>query len=358
MNTDFLTANSALLGVRDRTGQNYFDLNSLADIKGNGDLQGADEKRVALEKVGGQFESMLLQEMLSSMRRANDILFEDSFFSSEQVKFYQEMFDQQLTLEMGASGTLGIADQFVRNVSNELLPAEKLSNQFDLNNGMPLDAGDFDQAIMNPLYQVYEEKEKSRLKTALDADSDSLAIAPVKATITPEAVITEPPTEGKESGGQQFLQTILPFAADVAERLGIKVSELMAQAVLETGWGKKIIHSDSGENSFNLFGIKANGGWQGETANTVTTEFIGGQAIKISADFRKYGSFKESFDDFFQFVSSQPRYAKVLEAGADKFYSALQSAGYATDPSYAEKISDIAGRIEQMFFGDKAQKPF
>ena len=64
---------------------------------------------------------MLLQEMLSSMRRANEILFEDSLFSSEQVRFYQEMFDQQLTLELGASGTLGIAEQFVRNASAGLL---------------------------------------------------------------------------------------------------------------------------------------------------------------------------------------------------------------------------------------------
>ncbi len=371
MNNDFLSANSNLSLVRERAAQNYFDLNSLDRIRSDAESNDDNAEQLALEKVGGQFESMLLQEMLSSMRRANEILFEDSLFSSEQVRFYQEMFDQQLTLELGASGTLGIAEQFVRNASAELLTSssgQSLPN-VGQEQGIPLSGDAFSGSVSSALYHQLEQSDVETAQLAgasnIEALSSTRAIqqepeltsgvanpeqkVQIEQSQSPLAVSA---SDEREASGTDFLRAILPFAKEVATSLGIKVSELMAQTVLETGWGKKIIRSADGESSFNLFGIKASGDWQGKTANTVTTEFIDGQAIKISADFRKYGSFKESFDDFLQFVSTQPRYAKALNSGAEGFYSALQSAGYATDPGYAEKIRNIAGRIEQILLTD------
>ena len=108
------------------------------------------------------------------------------------------------------------------------------------------------------------------------------------------------------------------------------------------------MRQQDGTSSHNLFGIKATGSWQGAQARAITSEFKGGQMVKETADFRSYDSYQDSFHDLVTLLQSNNRYKEVLNA-ADKpeqFVRELQKAGYATDPAYASKISQIAKQMK------------
>jgi len=117
---------------------------------------------------------------------------------------------------------------------------------------------------------------------------------------------------------------------------------ILAQAALESGWGKREIRADDGTQSFNLFGIKADRGWKGATVETTTTEYVDGEPQKVRAKFRAYGSYEEAFTDYARFITRNPRYANVLATDdPNEAAHGLQRAGYATDPRYGEKLVRI-----------------
>jgi flagellar protein FlgJ len=142
---------------------------------------------------------------------------------------------------------------------------------------------------------------------------------------------------------ENFVMMLKPHAEKAAAELNINPDVLIAQVALETGWGKHVIHDKRGENSFNLFNIKAGNQWQGDKVNVSTLEFRDGIAANEKADFRKYSNYADSFSDYVQFMKNNSRYAQVLEKGNDSaaYADALQSAGYATDPEYAKKIKRL-----------------
>jgi len=123
---------------------------------------------------------------------------------------------------------------------------------------------------------------------------------------------------------------------------------LVAQAALETGWGKSVMRQQDGSSSHNLFGIKAQGNWQGPEARAITSEFRDGQMVKETADFRSYDSYSDSFHDLVTLLQSNNRYQGVLKSAdnPEQFVKELQKAGYATDPDYASKISQIAKQMK------------
>ena len=119
---------------------------------------------------------------------------------------------------------------------------------------------------------------------------------------------------------------------------------MIAQAALETGWGRAELRAADGTPTYNLFGIKAGGGWRGAVAEAVTTEYVDGVAQKTVQRFRAYSSYAEAFRDYAALLSSNPRYAAVLERqDAAGFARGLQRAGYASDPMYAAKLERIIG---------------
>ena len=128
---------------------------------------------------------------------------------------------------------------------------------------------------------------------------------------------------------------MLPMAEAAAEKIGVDPRYLVAQAALETGWGKSIIRTGDGQSSHNLFGIKTHNSWDGESARVLTTEYQGGKAVRETANFRAYDSYAQSFDDYVSFLQNNGRFVKEL-----------QQAGYATDPQYARKISQIARKMQ------------
>jgi flagellar protein FlgJ len=149
------------------------------------------------------------------------------------------------------------------------------------------------------------------------------------------------------SSADEFVNTMLPMAKEAADRIGVDPRYLVAQAALETGWGKSVMRAQDGSSSHNLFGIKASSNWKGESARAITSEFRNGEMVKETAEFRSYDSYKDSFHDLVTLLQSNNRYQDVLKSAdnPEQFVRELQKAGYATDPAYASKISQIAKQM-------------
>jgi len=143
---------------------------------------------------------------------------------------------------------------------------------------------------------------------------------------------------------EDFVRQLAPYAQKAAEKLGVSVRAVLAQAALETQWGQHLPTHSNGNTSNNLFGMKAGQSWGGEKVSVPTLEFEGGVAVHRRAQFRSYDNPGESFDDYAQLIADNPRYAKALNHGEDVvgFARGLVNGGYATDPSYAQKIVAIA----------------
>ena len=155
------------------------------------------------------------------------------------------------------------------------------------------------------------------------------------------------PAKKAFSSAGDFVNTMLPMAKEAADRIGVDPRYLVAQAALETGWGKSVMRAQDGSSSHNLFGIKASSNWQGDSARAITSEFRNGAMVKETAEFRSYASYKDSFHDLVTLLQSNNRYQDVLKSAdnPEQFVRELQKAGYATDPNYASKISQIAKQM-------------
>lgn len=272
--------------------------------------QARSESPEALRSTAKQFEALLMQQMLKSMRAAS---LGDDVLGGEQTQFYQEMFDQQIAQHLAAGKGLGIADMMVRQMQSRSADPEVSL-----------------EALAMPARSA---RVMARPPTA---EPDNAALGASSTATLPTAVDVSTP--------QAFVQSILPHAEKAAAELGIPARVLVAQAALETGWGKHAMRHEDGRPTFNLFGIKADKRWQGDSVQTMTNEFENGEMRRERADFRAYESMGAAFDDYVRFLRDNPRYADALRHGGDArhFAGGLQKAGYATDPAYANKILRIA----------------
>lgn len=169
----------------------------------------------------------------------------------------------------------------------------------------------------------------------------------VKAQETRRVQIPLAPSKGSFASNDDFIATMLPMAQEAAARIGVDPKILVAQAALETGWGKSVMRAEDGTSSHNLFGIKASSNWKGEQARAITSEFRNGQMVKETAQFRSYDSYADSFHDLVSLLQNNDRYQGVVNAAdnPEQFVKELQKAGYATDPNYASKIASIARQM-------------
>lgn len=195
-------------------------------------------------------------------------------------------------------------------------------------------------ANLNPVTNsTIQEKIDINRHEALKQSKPALMV--VKNEQTPMVITKQSAFKSPE----EFVETLWPIAQQVGKAMGVEPKAIMAQAALETGWGKYIIHHADGKNSFNLFGIKADHRWSGEQARVSTLEYRNGIAKKEVAPFRAYDSYEHSLRDYSEFITTSSRYENAVKNGDSiKAYSdGLQSGGYATDPNYAQKIQRIAG---------------
>ena len=355
----------------------YNDLNRLNQFKIGGD----SEKNI--KKVAQEFESLFLNEMLKAMRSANEVFGEGNFMNSNESKTYQDMHDQQLSVTMSNhQNGIGLADVLVRQMS-QIKDAGSRPNPFaQVDEPVPsapskplakVDSARDDTSLLNQRRLSLPGKLTDRLLAGIvpatgSPEAQTLAQndwIPAKAFAAPadkalslngsDAItgrrLAQPPlAPGKAAfaSKDEFIAAMLPMAEQAAQKIGVDPRYLVAQAALETGWGKSIIRQQDGSSSHNLFGIKSHNSWEGDSARVLTTEYRGGKAVKEAASFRAYDSYAHSFDDYVSFLQGNGRYEKAL-ASTDKpeqFARELQKAGYATDPQYARKIAQIARQMQ------------
>jgi flagellar protein FlgJ len=282
----------------------------------------------AAREAAKQFEALFLQQVLKAMRDASP---KNSMFDSEESRMYQSMLDQQMSLQLATrGGGVGLARVIERQLSatrETVTPPE---------GGVPLEVSigrGFDAAA-------------SPRSTAASASGPAVPAAKTAAALPAFAPTSVAPANLPNmpagAGPRAFVDKVWPQAVEASRVTGIPARFLVAQAALETGWGKHELKNADGSPSHNLFNIKAGRRWSGETVSTTTTEYSNGVAGREQARFRAYGSYAESFQDYARLIRDNPRYAGVAgQVDAVAFARGLQSAGYATDPLYADKLARI-----------------
>jgi len=292
----------------------YTDFNRFAGLR----AEAQNDSAAAMKKVAREFEALFIQMMLKAARDATPA---DSEFDTHEVQLYREMFDNQIALQMANEDRLGFAELLSRQ-----LPHAAAANEGPVELTLP-ERRLFPAAA--PHFTPVPEPEVA---------DEVVDITSWQARITNRA---------QADHEREFAAKLLVHAQRAAEKLGTTPEVLVAQAALETGWGRHVMSGQNGRSSHNLFGIKANPGWQGDTVTRRTLEYFDGRPVRVNAAFRSYENFGAAFDDYAQFIQENPRYQQALERAADPraYAAALQQAGYATDPLYARKILQIHDQL-------------
>jgi flagellar protein FlgJ len=321
----------------------YNDLSGLQSIK----HQAKTDKEGALDAVAKQFESIFVSMMIKSMRDANKGFSEGNLLQSSESDSYQQMFDSQLAVTLSTDKGIGLADVIKRQLSKSTLGVDSGNEpkSFELNKSYNIDG--YNRRSLSPRLSNDEmQRAIAKVDNSLQEMTNlSLSDMTEQSAQAKDPLLT-PKGKIDFSSPDSFIQSLYPYAKSVEQETGIDARLMLAQSALETGWGKHQIMKEDGSPSFNLFGIKAQQGWSGDSAKITTTEYRGGLAMKEQASFRSYDSYGESFKDYAKFLQGNDRYQTALEQVSDpkEFAIALQNSGYATDPNYATKINSIMDR--------------
>lgn len=305
------------------------------------------------ERVGEaarQLETQFAQMLIKSMRSTAP---GDAFSGNDST--YRDMYDQQLAKTLTKGRGLGLAGMIERQLARDTGAIESgpaldttLPGRGTTPGAMPLtlSATPMQLSLRAPGGGgVASTGLGGVLPLASTHGGVSLQALPMPAlpmAQPPEAMTFDADAPVDGSSPEAFVESIWPHAQKAAAELGVPAKALVAQAALETGWGRRLAQK-GGDSSNNLFGIKAGSRWKGDSVNTSTHEYVDGVRRTERADFRAYGSAAESFADYTRLLGND-RYAHARGTGNDthRFASALQKAGYATDPRYAAKLTAIA----------------
>ena len=301
------------------------------------DLQGVDALRYTvrsspeegLKQVSRQFEALFMNMVLKSMREATP---SSGLLENRDQKIYMSMLDQQLAQNLSGRG-VGLAEAMLAQLSRAAPSSEadgsgsegislapRAGIALTPQSGIPLGSAPSPSASARPsaapvdlgIYQRNSDRSAAGAVASLQGSVDS------------------------------FVQRMGGSAQVASEASGVPAPLILAQAALESGWGKREIRADDGTQSFNLFGIKADRSWKGPVVETTTTEYVDGEPQRVRAKFRAYASYDEAFTDYARFITRNPRYAGVLAADTPaEAAHGLQKAGYATDPQYGQKLVRI-----------------
>ena len=324
--------------------RNFLDINGLNSIRHEAKTGDDASKKEALAEAAKQFEAIFMQMLLKSMRKAEDVLASDSPFNSESTKFYRDMHDQQMAVDLSSNGTLGLSALIVRQLGgddDDFTPSSVLRNDGQLNgqrndtNVSQIVTNSEVKSTVNPVPNLIDiplvslsKNSQPEVQSVTNTSNFQQFISPTSST---SPTFKQP---------QDFVTALVKPAQAVEDQLGIPFEVVIAQAALETGWGQKIIQKDQSNSSHNLFNIKADTRWEGDKVTKDTLEFEQGALVKKSAPFRVYSSIDDSINDYIHFLSSNERYQPALEqaSNVEHFLHGIQKAGYATDPNYADKI--------------------
>jgi flagellar protein FlgJ len=275
----------------DATGSFALDARGLDSLR----LQAKKDPEQALKGASQQFEAVFLNTLLKSMRDATP---QDGITDSEQTRAYTSMLDQQLAQTLSSKG-IGLSDVMMKQLQSNRMASGSIKPA----------------ALSTDPATVPSQAPKGK-----------------SGSIRPEAL----------RNGQEFLDRMKTHAQEASQATGIPARFLLGQAALESGWGKREIRAADGSQSFNVFGVKAGRNWNGPTVNVMTTEYVDGVPRKVMQKFRAYESYAEAFKDYAGLMQGNRRYASVLkQTDSAGFAHGLQRAGYATDPLYGQKLTQI-----------------
>jgi len=356
----------------------YDDFAALTTLKRDGKTGSA----TSIREVARQFESLFTRMVLKSVREAD---FGDPLFGDDAMKQYQEMYDDQLAIQLSSGKGLGLADLLVRQLSqsgaavdSEVDAGAATAAESAAGLGVVPSAGGVARGRRTAPYASPEQRERAEVAevaaspgpgavpgvlTAGPAwglagySSGDLAAdlgAPVPLEPDAEAVsaaaAAAPAPGAIEDTQTAFLQALWPSAVEAGAELGVDPRTLIAHAALETGWGRSLAGAAGTPCTHNLFGIKATAGWSGASSLQRTVEFEDGIPRVRTARFRAYRSNADCFHDYVALLRGDPRYARALGTGADieAFGTALAQGGYATDPRYATKLAAVANALKKI----------
>ncbi|AZG72651.1 flagellar assembly peptidoglycan hydrolase FlgJ [Shewanella livingstonensis] len=366
---------------------NFLDLGGLDSLR----VQAQKDEKGALKEAAKQFEGIFIQMLMKSMRDANAAFKSDNPMNSETTAFFEQMRDQQMSVDLSSKGMLGLAELMVQQLDPEdspITPASVLrgNSDYKVNPSMfvapatELDKDTLDiiapkdqiaashSVIANSdrAHSVIDSAESMRPMSAqftnvLDGEQlnkvlrgEQLASQALQiGKVLPPTDVTAPKAKGiavsQFTSPEHFISVLYPHAEKAAKSLGTTAEVLIAQSALETGWGQKVVRRNDGTMSHNLFNIKADKRWQGDKTSVNTLEFEKGIAVQQKADFRMYDNLEQSFNDFVSFISQGDRYqdARKVAAEPTQFIKALQKAGYATDPQYANKVINVMKSVTE-----------
>jgi flagellar protein FlgJ len=276
---------------------------------------GKDQKG-AIKDTAKQLESLFMQELMKSMRAST---MSSGMLDNAGTEMGTSMLDSQRAQQMsGLPG--GISDMIVKQLQRQL--------------------GTTDPSAETPTspFKGLSDLTMDKLPLMRSGKTAQAAMPPDAAAGSASAASTR-----KLSNSEQFVREHQSAAKAAEAATGIPANHILGQAALESGWGKHEPKMANGESSHNLFGIKATSDWKGKVAEVTTTEYIGGVARKVTAKFRAYDSYEDSFKDHAKLLSQSPRYSQTVAQAdtAQGFARGLQKAGYATDPSYADKLTKV-----------------
>jgi len=341
--------------------------------------QASGDPRAATRAAAGQVESLFMRQMLKAMRDATP---KSGMWDSNAQGTYSDMFDQQLAQSLsGRPG--GLADVIARQLTRQMgdapgagaRPGDPASQTAAVapmglepaaalaRSAVPATAGGArpvagmpPQAVIRQALAAFAASggesvagsagAAGALVQAASAAQGAVpgAAAAAAARWTEQAAAPRSPAQpdlSQLSGPQaDFVRKVWPHALLAEQKTGVPAAFIVGQAALESGWGRHEIRNADGSGSFNLFGVKATGGWQGGSAAASTTEYVGGQPTRRVERFRSYGSYGEAFQDWASMMASSPRYSRVIQSGGSvqAFAANMQRAGYATDPAYGAKL--------------------
>lgn len=293
--------------------------------------------RPGIEKAARELETQFAHMLIKTMRATTG---GDPLGGNNTT--YREMYDQQLAKELTKGRGLGIAPMVVRQLERSLSPPSAAAPTGALPLAPPSAGFAMAQPAATPGMPLSQPLQLAPSTSGVSmpaAAPPDFAPSPARATGDADC---GPATPLDCSSPEAFVRSLWPHAKKTAEQLGVSAKALIAQAALETGWGRRLVGGDKGVVSHNLFGIKATG-WKGAKVASGTHEYVGGVRVNMRDSFRAYASAADSFADYARLLGRE-RYAAARGTGDDvhRFASALQRGGYATDPSYANKITAIA----------------
>ncbi len=337
-----MTVSPSSTAMSDTSQSIAFDANGLSALK----QSARDQSPASIKGVAKQFEAIFLNMMLKSMRDATP---KEGLFDNEQSRTFTSMLDQQLTQSIASKG-LGLSDVLVRQLSQS-----SQSNPVASSGGAD---------VANPAEQKLGSEQNQT--TGVNTKNEAIPSSPQPGNLNSmyanvgmrnsNRFVQPQRATGyySDQDAPSFSSTLKDLAAEFTDRMsshaevasrgtGLPAVFMLAQAALESGWGKHEIKGENGTSSHNLFGIKASSGWTGKTMDATTTEYINGVKEQRVEKFRAYDSYADSFKDFANLMRNNPRYEKVLANANDapSYAQAMQSAGYATDPQYAKKLTGV-----------------